>query len=224
MKEVFISRPNWVPSEFEDGLKFFYNLLKASNLNPRTIGQSDFPSKSPLDEVINLLKKCEGTIVLGIPQIFISEGFIKEEKITNNIQLGTEWNQIEAALAHSLRQPLLIIHDKSVKRGIFDRGASNSFLHSIDMTEKTWAMSDEISGVISNFKTELKGLKKDMQENNKLSPIKENLPYKIIYGCLKFEDREGLFCPICYEKDNLFMLTSRRGTRYRLCNACGGQF
>jgi hypothetical protein len=54
MKNIFVSRPNWIPSEFDKGLESFYNLLKAHELKPRTIGQTDFPSKSPLDEVIDL--------------------------------------------------------------------------------------------------------------------------------------------------------------------------
>ena len=90
MKEVFISRPNWIPDEFENGIENFYNLLKTMNLNPRTIGQSDFPNETPLNEVINLMTKCCGTIVLGIPQIEIDRGKIKGTEINNKIILGTE--------------------------------------------------------------------------------------------------------------------------------------
>lgn len=156
MKEVFVSRPNWVPSEFDHGIKSFYALLKANGLNPRTIGQTDFPSKSPLDEVISLLHKCEGTIVLGIPQIEVKSGLIKGENIDKELQLGTEWNHIEAALSHSLNLPLLVVHHKTIGRGIFDRGASNSFLHKVDMIDASWAMSDGISGALLNWKNELR--------------------------------------------------------------------
>lgn len=127
MKEIFVSRPNWIPKSFEIGINSFYNLLKANGLNPRTIGQTDFPSKCPLDEVISLLHKCEGTIVLGIPQIDIITGTIKGEKLLNELQLGTEWNHIEAALTHALNLPMLVVHHKTIGRGIFDRGASMHF-------------------------------------------------------------------------------------------------
>ena len=155
MKEVFISRPNWIPDEFENGIENFYNLLKTMNLNPRTIGQSDFPNETPLNEVINLMTKCCGTIVLGIPQIEIDRGKIKGTEINNKIILGTEWNHIEAALAYSIGHPLLIIHHKNMSRGIFDRGACNSFVYEIDMHTNSWAISNEISGVISNWKSKL---------------------------------------------------------------------
>jgi hypothetical protein len=156
MKEIFVSRPNWIPETFENGLKSFYTLLKANGLNPRTIGQSDYPNKSPLDEVIGLLKKCEGTIVLGIPQIEIKNGLLKGENLNNEIHLGTEWNHIEAALSHSLDLPMLIVHHKTVARGIFDRGACNSYLHKVNMEESNWAISDGVSGALLNWKSYLK--------------------------------------------------------------------
>ena len=104
------------------------------------------------------MKKCQGTIVLGVPQIEILNGKIKEKDISAPIHLGTEWNHIEAALAHSMNHPLLVIHHSTVKRGIFDRGACNTFLYSVDMKNPSWPLSDEISGALINWKSELKEL------------------------------------------------------------------
>jgi hypothetical protein len=155
MKDIFLSRPSWIPKIYENGINNFYNLLKSNNLNPRTIGQSDYPNKSPLEEVIDLIKKCQGTIILGIPQIEIISGKIKEENIKDIIELGTEWNHIEAALAYSMGRPLLIIHHINVIRGIFDKGACNSFLYRVDMNDPTWSISNEISGALLSWKTKL---------------------------------------------------------------------
>lgn len=155
MKEVFVSRPNWVPEPFEKGLDNFYNLLRANELNPRTVGRSDYPSKSPLDEVVGLLKKCQGTIVLGVPQIDVQTGKVKGEDIPGGFQLCTEWNHIEAALAHSLGHPLLVIHHLKGSRGIFDRGAGNYFLHQVDLSDPSWPIAAGIAGALSNWKSEL---------------------------------------------------------------------
>lgn len=215
MKEVFLSRPNWIPESFEKGIENFYNFLKSGELNPRTIGQSDFPNESPLDEVINLMKKCEGTIVLGIPQIEIENGKIKGKPISNKLELGTEWNHIEAALAYSIGHPLLIIHHKNVGRGVFDRGASNSFIYEVDMNSPSWSISTEISGVISNWKSKLgKSLKPTIQE------IKEESKPTIKWGMYKFESEVGLYCPSCYTKSGLKMLCSRVNTKYYQCPNC----
>lgn len=216
MQNIFVSRPNWIPKEFNNGLESFYNLLKAHNLQPRTIGQTDFPTKSPLDEVIDLLTQCEGTIVLGIPQIALNSGLIKGEKIESSIELGTEWNHIEAALTHSLNLPLLVLHHKTVIRGIFDRGASNSFLHKVDMTEPNWATSDGISGAISNWKSKLKA----PQEKELINNTSHLEKPKLKWGAYKFENEEGLFCPVCYQKDSLKIPVSRFRNSYFQCPNC----
>jgi predicted RNA-binding Zn-ribbon protein involved in translation (DUF1610 family) len=219
MKQIFLSRPNWLPENVEDGIKNFYNLLKSNQLNPRTIGQSDYPNESPLDEVIKLMVKCEGTIVLGVPQLLFKEGTIKGSAINEGFYLGTEWNHIEAALAHSLGQPLLIIHDESVSRGIFDRGASNSFLHSVDMTDKSWPISDSISGALSNWKEKLSGTnfgKHSKASDNATKPT-------LKWGMYKFENEEGLFCPVCYEKDGLKIPCSRVNSNYYQCPNCNAK-
>lgn len=155
MRQVFVSRPNWVPESFEKGLDNFYNLLNANELNPRTVGKSDYPSKNPLNEVVGLLKKCQEIIVLGIPQIDVQMGKIKGEYVPNSFCLCTEWNHIEAALAHSLGQPLLVIHHLGVSRGIFDRGAGDYFLHQVDFSDPSWPIAAGISGALSKWKSEL---------------------------------------------------------------------
>ena len=214
MKDVFLSRPNWVPEQFTDGVNNFYTLLKANDLNPRTIGQSDFPSKCPLDEVIGLLKKCQGTIVLGVPQIQIQSGIIKGKALSDDLELGTEWNHIEAALAHSLGQPMLIIHHIKVKRGIFERGASNSFLHQVNLEDPSWSMSNDISGALLNWKSELKlGI---IQHTN----IEQKERPTLKWGGYKFDGEEGLFCPVCYNKEGIKMPASRVNSRYYQCPSC----
>ncbi len=74
MIDIFLSRPTWISDEFKEGLKNFYTYLNSHALNPRTIGTSDYPTESPLDEVISLMDSCQGAIVLGYPQIKISSG------------------------------------------------------------------------------------------------------------------------------------------------------
>lgn len=218
MKEVFLSRPNWIPKTFEKGIGNFYNLLKSMELNPRTIGQSDFPNESPLNEVINLMDKCEGTIVLGIPQIEIDNGNIKGTAINNKIILGTEWNHIEAALAYSIGHPLLIIHHKNLSRGIFDRGTCNSFLHEVDMNDNSWAISNEISGVISNWKSKL-----NKPEKSKLKIDTAESKPTLQWGMYKFEGETGLFCPSCYVKGGLKIPCTRLNSRFYQCPGCNAK-
>jgi hypothetical protein len=218
MKDIFLSRPNWINEKFQKGIDNFYNLLKSSDLNPRTIGQSDYPNESPLDEVIRLLNKCHGTIILGIPQIEILNGNIKGVNTKSIIELGTEWNHIEAALAHSIGQQLLIIHHITVLRGVFDRGAINSFLYKVDMNDPAWAISKEISGALLNWKTKLfqPTLIKDKSKIDDKNPT-------LKWGMYKFSGEEGLFCPVCYEKNGLKIPASRINSKYYHCPNCNAK-
>lgn len=180
MKDIFLSRPNWVSNSYSKGLDNFLNLLSSHELNPRTIGTTDFPNKSPMDEVIELLYKCEGAIILGYPQIIINNGLVKDDPIIESISLSTEWNHIEAGLAHALGLPLLVIQDKSVSRGIFDRGVLNSFLYQKEFKDEAWGMSKEIIGALSQWKSKLSPPVK-MQEKFKIQP-------KIIKGITMIGD------------------------------------
>ena len=149
MIDIFLSRPSWVSPEFEGGLATFQWFLKQKGVLAHTLGQTDYPSESPLDEVIKLMNRCRGAIVLGYPQIEISVGKIKDVDISAPVFLATEWNHIEASLAYSLKLPLLVIHDNTVSRGIFDLGALNSFAYSTDLSNDNWPMQKEITGACS---------------------------------------------------------------------------
>ena len=148
MRPIFVSQPTWVPPEHRSGLDKFKNLLRVRDLDPRSIGVTDLPSQLPLDEVIRLMERCYGAIILGIPQIEVQSGKLKGDEITSPFSLGTEWNHIEAALAYSLQLPVLVIHDVTVGRGIFDRGAANAFIYAVDFSSDSWSLTDKISGAL----------------------------------------------------------------------------
>jgi hypothetical protein len=149
---IFVSRPTWVSPEFDVGLKVFLTSIRNMGLTPRTLGSSDYPSKAPLDEVIEIMNECKGAIVLGFPQLLITEGKIKGYEIESEISLPTEWNHIEAALAYSKGLPLIMLHHTGVTRGVFDRGVMNAFVHEVDFTSPTWSMDPALNGAIQKWK------------------------------------------------------------------------
>jgi len=152
MTDVFLSRPTWVPPQFTRGVDGFIRLLRGLELNPRTLGTTDYPSRAPLDEVIDLMKKCRGAVILGIPQITVTAGTIKDRPVDGALHLPTEWNHIEAGLAYSQGLPLLVIHHLDVRRGIFDRGATPTFLYERDLSDAAWSLADDLQGALRNWK------------------------------------------------------------------------
>ncbi len=214
MKNAFLSRPNWLPDEYKQGIESLCDLLKSYEINPRTIGRTDFPSKSPMDGVIDLLEECEGAIILGYPQIEVQSAIIKGTPNSNPFCLGTEWNHIEAGLAYAIGLPLLVIHDVTVVRGIFDRGVLNSFLYQKDFKDPSWPLAPEIIGSITKWKTELR-----MPIPRRKAGVEKEKP-KMKWGCYQFDRDFTLYCPVCYEKDGLKMPTSRVNTTLRECPNC----
>ncbi len=150
---VFVSRPTWVSPVFDAGLKVFLTSLENIGLTPRTLGSTDYPSKAPLDEVIEIMNECHGAIILGYPQILVSEGKIKGSDIKCDLMLPTEWNHIEAALAYSKGIPLIIFHHNGVSRGIFDRGVMNAFVYEVDFESPTWSMDSALNGAIQKWRS-----------------------------------------------------------------------
>ncbi len=154
MIDIFCSRPTWVAEEFREGLSGFLAFLGTHDLKPRTIGSTDYPTESPLVEVIRLMDECEGVVILGYPQIYVIKGNIKGSE-KNDFPIPTEWNHIEATLAFSKNLPLLLIHHKGISRGIFDRGAITKFIYEKDLSENNWFLSDNISGALRKWKASI---------------------------------------------------------------------
>jgi hypothetical protein len=157
MIEIFVSRPNWVPSGLEKHLPEFYDCLENLGFKPKTIGTNVVPMASPFEEVVNLMERCQCTIVLGMPQIFVDTGRIKKDEITTKVMLPTEWNQIEATALIMLKKPtLMLLHKSVIARGVFERGAANVFVHEFDCSYAGWskklipnleALKERVSGL-----------------------------------------------------------------------------
>jgi len=197
MKNVFVSRPTWIPPELEDGIYAFLKQLHSHQLKARTLGSTDYPSKCPLDEVIRIMNECSGLIVLGIPQFEINSGQLKGKEIKSSYSLGTEWNHIEAGLGSSLGLPILVIHHETVKRGIFDRGASNAFLYSIDMNDAAWPLETRINGALRNWKADV-----DIYTSEEKAVPDGIYSFDEDSGTLIKEGCSRRYCHPCTNKDN----------------------
>lgn len=177
MINVFVSRPNWIPGPFKKGLDVFLTRLVDLGLNPRTLGATDYPTKSPLDEVIKLMGECRGAVILGYPQIELFTGLVKGVAVDAvPMLIPTEWNHIEAGLAYARGLPLLVIHHPGISRGIFDHGALNSFLFRKDLSVQGWSVGEDISGAIRSWKNEVLSFSPTPEpvRNEKVAAIEKN--------------------------------------------------
>jgi len=220
MKDIFISRPNWVAAEFKQGLDRFIAILRTYDLNPRTLGDSDYPTDSPLDEVIAIMNQCVGVIILGYPQIKIEKGTLKGENIVSDspIFLPTEWNHIEAGLAYAKGLPLLVIHHRRISRGIFDKGAISNFLYEVYLTRNDWFSEKSVLGAITNWRGKL--LERPPSVTN-ASQQNGELEFDPHSGTLISKTSAIRYCHKCYHStpsQKVELQESEAGWRCSVCN------
>lgn len=139
MISTFLSRPNWVPRHIENHLGRLYDKMSELGFEAKTVGQNVTTLGLPFDEVVSLMNACQCTIVLGIPQIRVETGKMKDKDIEAGFALPTEWNQIEAAISIMLGKPtLMMLHKGVAGRGLFERGAANVYVHEFHTVGPKW--------------------------------------------------------------------------------------
>ena len=137
--KTFLSRPNWVPKHIDGHLDKLYAKMAELGFDAQTIGKNVTSLASPFEEVVGLMRACECTIVLGIPQLRMEKGTVKGKEIEAAFSLPTEWNQIEAAISIMLGRPtLMMLHRGVAARGLFERGAANVFVYDFHTLGPKW--------------------------------------------------------------------------------------
>ena len=156
MVDVFLSMPTWLPKEFESGRKGFLRTLSNIGLTHHTIGSTDHPIEGSFDAVMRVMSECEGAVILGYPQTWISEGRFKESPIQSGAILPTPWNHIEATLARAMNKPTLMIIQNGIAGGVFDRGAVNNFIYEMELSDSGWSLSGRIQGALASWMKQMK--------------------------------------------------------------------
>lgn len=136
---VFVSCPTLLSKDQEVCRQRIINSLIELNIEPRSLGRSDYPHSYPLREVYILAKQCAGGIILGFEQIHLDSGTKKrgttEEKVISKLSLPTPWNHIESGIMFGLKIPLLVFKENGIEGGIFDIGTSDLFIHQIPTSD-----------------------------------------------------------------------------------------
>jgi hypothetical protein len=80
---------------------------------------------------------------------------------------------------------------------------------------------------LADLKLEAVGLKETIAkleaENSLLKrtkPADDEKPIGRQWGCYKFKDDDGLYCPGCWDSKRLKASTTRATSRHRLCSVC----
>lgn len=138
--DVFISKPTAQTNKQSNFTSQLQEILKSRDFKIRSVGSSDFPNEAPLLAILKIMGECSGALILGLKQIHINDGILKQgttsERKIGNIDLPTPWNQIEAAIAFSLKIPTIIIREEGIEGGIFDIGSTDHFIHQVNIDDE----------------------------------------------------------------------------------------
>jgi len=97
--------------KFRDELDAY--LRDSCGVDPRIIGKNEYPSGSPLNKIREVMKGCDGVIIVAYERKHVAKGSEKRgstaQTALTNRTYTTPWNHIESAIAFSLDLPLHIL-------------------------------------------------------------------------------------------------------------------
>jgi hypothetical protein len=120
----FLSVGATYTKEQEDFVRAFERLLSETNVQRLVVGRDSPPSRQPILEVKDLMKRADAVVVLAFTRYVIASGVEKpdanlpgqKQRAMVNERHPTVWNQIEASIAFGLGKPLFVLLEDGLKQ------------------------------------------------------------------------------------------------------------
>jgi hypothetical protein len=159
---VFVSSPSWknLDTNQTQVRKLIEDQLRRLDLEPRSLGSSDYPKEYPLKEVLVIARQCSGGVILGFEQFRATKGLwvrAKSKAISQPIPFPTPWNNLEAGILFGLRLPLLIFKEKDIEGGVFDNGVTDVFVHKMPLPGTAASKQKGLREVFLSWQTNVRG-------------------------------------------------------------------
>lgn len=119
-EKVFISVGTAYTDKQREFVDAVVQWVQAEGLSPQMMMRTVYPDKQPLKVIQETMTQCDGTLVIAFERIFVNDGEEKRggvgQKALQGQIIPTVWNQIEAAMAYGLNQPILVLVEKGARR------------------------------------------------------------------------------------------------------------
>ncbi len=157
---IFGSCPTFLSREQDTARRLILGEVNRAGLEWRGLGRTDFPSRTPLLEVLMLARRCAGGVILGFSQLEVSAGVRKkgtpeEARLSQATGIPTAWNHLEAGILFALRVPLLVFREEHVIGGVFDIGSTDLFVHPMPMGRLSPATKGSLREVIRHWASDV---------------------------------------------------------------------
>ena len=122
--------------KFRDALEEFLRIQ--CRCDPRIIGKNEYPTGSPVGKIADVMKSCDGVIIVAYERKFLQAG-IERRGGTHAAELAQEtyttpWNHIESAMAYSFGLPIYIIAQTGLREEGLIETKSDWYVQKIDLT------------------------------------------------------------------------------------------
>jgi len=159
---VFLSRPTTLSHEQEASCGQIQEVLESLQLEPRTLGRSDYSTSNPVNEVLAIARHCAGGVVLGFKQYY-AETLISKVGTSNaqelpQAYLPSPWNHLEAGILVALGLPLIVLKEEGIGGGVFDAGALDVFVQRLPTFPWDSATREGLYGVFLKWQTSVRTL------------------------------------------------------------------
>lgn len=138
---IFLSYPKPYLQRQDNFIKKISQYLQGRELNPRTLGVTDYDMDAPLTAIRRLMLESNGLITIAFRRSLIVDGVGKpssdigetEYKLSNR-WLTSPYCQIEPAMAYQIGLPILILREKGViDDGLLEKGVIGTYMPEFDL-------------------------------------------------------------------------------------------
>lgn len=157
-KSIFLSFPRPVDDKQTEFITNVQTYLRSIELEPRTLGVTDYDYSVPLQTIRSLMFECNGLLNISFKRYKIDHG----KNLSNQREIQDEWftspySQIEPAMAFQMGLPILIIKEKGViADGMLELGAMSNFIPVFDLdSNKNFFETEEAHAVIDSWKVDV---------------------------------------------------------------------
>lgn len=138
---IFLSYPRPYLKKQEEFIERITHYLEERDLQPRTLGVTDYDMDVPLTAIRILMLESNGLVTIAFRRALIKKGTGKPSSDIGELEydLSNKWLtspycQIEPAMAFQLGLPILILREKGViEEGILEKGALGLYMPEFDL-------------------------------------------------------------------------------------------
>lgn len=139
---IFLSYPKPFLKKQEEFIERITKYLQGREIQPRTLGVTDYDMDAPLTAIRRLMLESNGLVTIAFKRSLIKDGVGKPQSDIGETEydlsgkwLTSPYCQIEPSMAFQLGLPVLILREKGViAEGILEKGVLGVYMPEFDLS------------------------------------------------------------------------------------------